>query len=31
MDYSDACYLLYSHYVTTVYHKQDIYSYVVAK
>jgi len=31
MDYADACYLLYSHYVTMVDHKQDIYSHVVAK
>jgi len=31
MDYADACYLLYYHNVTIVYHKQDIYSHVVAQ
>jgi len=31
MGYADACYLLYSHNVTMVGYKQDIYSHVVAQ
>jgi len=31
MDYAYACYLLYSHNVIMVDHKEDIYSHVVAK